>query len=41
MKLASLRAGGRDGSLILVSRDLQRAVKATDAAPTLQSALEE
>ncbi|MGB5248473.1 MAG: fumarylacetoacetate hydrolase family protein [Gammaproteobacteria bacterium] len=41
MKLASLRTGGRDGSLILVSQDLQRAVAAADIAPTLQSALED
>lgn len=39
MKLASLKSG-RDGELILVSRDLQTAVKASDIAPTLQSALE-
>ena len=40
MKLASLKRGGRDGSLIVVSRDLRRAVRTTDIAPTLQSALE-
>lgn len=40
MKLASLNEGGRDGSLIVVSRDLQRAVRAADIAPTLQAALE-
>lgn len=40
MKLASLKAGGRDGSLIVVSRDLSRYVMATDVAPTLQAALE-
>lgn len=40
MKLASLKMGGRDGSLIVVSRDLQRAMHASDIAPTLQSALE-
>jgi fumarylacetoacetate (FAA) hydrolase len=38
MKLATLRAGGRDGRLILVSRDLARAAPAR-AAPTLQAAL--
>ena len=41
MKLASLKEGGRDGTLIVVSRDLARAVKATGIAPTLQRALEE
>ena len=39
MKLASLKSG-RDGQLIVVSRDLSRAVGAYDIAPTLQSALE-
>jgi fumarylacetoacetate (FAA) hydrolase len=41
MKLASLKEGGRDGTLVVVSRDLTRAVKATGIAPTLQRALEE
>ena len=41
MKLGSLKEGGRDGTLVVVSRDLQRAVKATGIAPTLQRALEE
>ncbi|MGQ0801118.1 MAG: fumarylacetoacetate hydrolase family protein [Pseudomarimonas sp.] len=41
MKLASLKTGGRDGTLIVVSRDLKRAVVATDVAPTLQRALED
>ena len=41
MKLASLKQGGRDGTLIVVSRDLKRAVRASDAAPTLQRALED
>lgn len=40
MKLGSLK-GGRDGRLIVVSRDLSRAVEATDIAPTLQRALED
>ncbi|MEI7968297.1 MAG: fumarylacetoacetate hydrolase family protein [Betaproteobacteria bacterium] len=40
MKLASLRAGGRDGTLVVVSRDLTRAVVARQGAPTLQAALE-
>ena len=39
MKLASLKHG-RDGRLVLVSRDLTRAVDASDIAPTLQIALE-
>jgi len=41
MKLASLREGGRDGTLIVVSRDLARAVRADGIAPTLQSALDD
>lgn len=40
MKLGSLKEGGRDGTLIVVSRDLSRAVRAREAAPTLQQALE-
>jgi len=40
MKLASLK-GGRDGRLIVVSRDLSRAVVADDIAPTLQAALDD
>ena len=40
MKLASLKAGGRDGTLVVVSRDLTRAVAATGTAPTLQAALD-
>ncbi|MFD2175948.1 fumarylacetoacetate hydrolase family protein [Veronia pacifica] len=39
MKLASLKHQ-RDGKLIVVSRDLTRAVDATDIAPTLQAALD-
>ncbi|WP_025738534.1 fumarylacetoacetate hydrolase family protein [Salinivibrio socompensis] len=39
MKLASLKHG-RDGKLILVSRDLTQAVHADDIAPTLQAALD-
>lgn len=39
MKLASLRSG-RDGRLVVVSRDLSRALSAEDIAPTLQVALE-
>lgn len=40
MKLGSLKEGGRDGTLIVVSRDLTRAVRASEIAPTLQHALE-
>ncbi len=41
MKLGSLKDGGRDGTLIVVSRDLTRAVRADGIAPTLQRALED
>lgn len=41
MKLASLKEGGRDGTLIVVSRDLSRAVKASAIAATLQAALDD
>lgn len=41
MKLGSLKEGGRDGTLIVVSRDLSRAVRATGIADTLQRALED
>lgn len=41
MKLATLKQGGRDGTLIVVSRDLSRAVKAGSIAPTLQAALDD
>ena len=41
MKLGSLKEGGRDGTLIVVSRDLTRGVRATAIAPTLQRALED
>ncbi len=41
MKLASLKEGGRDGTLIVVDRGLSRAVRATDVAPTLQRALDD
>lgn len=41
MKLGSLKEGGRDGTLIVVSRDLTRAVRATGIADTLQRALED
>ena len=39
MKLASLRSG-RDGALVVVSKDLARYVAARDVAPTLQAALD-
>ncbi len=41
MKLGSLKEGGRDGTLIVVSRDLRHGVRATGIAPTLQRALED
>ena len=41
MKLGSLKEGGRDGTLVVVSRDLSKAVRATGIAPTLQRALED
>ena len=40
MKLASLR-GGRDGKLVVVSRDLARCASAAPIAPTLQAALDD
>ena len=40
MKLGSLKEGGRDGTLIVVSRDLRHGVRATGIATTLQQALE-
>ena len=41
MKLGSLKQGGRDGTLIVVSRDLSQAVKAAGIAPTLQAAMDD
>lgn len=41
MKLGSLKEGGRDGTLIVVSRDLSHAVRADGIALTLQRALED
>ena len=41
MKLGSLKAGGRDGTLVVVGRDLSRAVAAPQVAPTLQAALDD
>jgi fumarylacetoacetate (FAA) hydrolase len=40
MKLGSLKEGGRDGTLIVVDRELKRAVRATNISPTLQKAIE-
>jgi fumarylacetoacetate (FAA) hydrolase len=40
MKLASLKSG-RDGKLVVVSRDLSTAVSASDLYPTLQAALDD
>jgi fumarylacetoacetate (FAA) hydrolase len=40
MKFATYRDGSRDGQLVLVSRDLARAVVVPDIATTLQSALD-
>ncbi len=41
MKLASLKTGGRDGSLIVVSRTLEHYVSAAGIAATLQNALDD
>ncbi len=41
MKIASLKSGGRDGTLVVVSRDLSRAVAVPDIAVTLQVALDD
>ena len=40
MKLASLKGPSRDGTLVVVSRDLARAVKVASIAPTMQHAVE-
>jgi fumarylacetoacetate (FAA) hydrolase len=40
MKLATLQGGSMDGMLLVVSKDLKRAVVAASVAPTLQQALE-
>lgn len=40
MKLASLKSGGRDGTLMVVSSDLMRMAPATSVARSLQQALE-
>lgn len=41
MKLATLKRGGRDGTLIVVDRGLRRAVAVSAIAPTLQAALDD
>jgi fumarylacetoacetate (FAA) hydrolase len=41
MKLATLKQGGRDGTLVVASRDLAKAVPASDIARTLQAALDD
>jgi len=40
MKLASVKTGGRDGKLVVVSRDLTKAITVPDIAPTMQIAIE-
>ncbi|GFE79545.1 2-keto-4-pentenoate hydratase [Steroidobacter agaridevorans] len=41
MKLATLKSGSRDGQLVVVSRDLSRAVAVPQIAATLQAALDD
>lgn len=41
MKLATLKADGRDGRLVVVSRDLTRAVAVPHVAETLQAAIDD
>jgi len=41
VKLASLKAGGRDGTLVVVSKDLSRAVEVPQIARTMQEALDD
>jgi len=41
LKLATLDEGGRDGTLVVVSRDLSRCVKAPRVAATLRAALDD
>lgn len=41
MKLASLKEGGRDGTLVVVDKELKKAVRVSDSARTLQAALED
>jgi fumarylacetoacetate (FAA) hydrolase len=40
MKLATMKGGGRDGRLVVASRDLKKAVEVSEIAPTLQAAIE-
>ena len=41
MKLGTLKEGGRDGTLIVVSRNLSRAIRVPEIAATLQAALDD
>ncbi len=41
MKLATLKAGGRDGTLVVVRRDLSQCLAVPQIAPTLQAALDD
>jgi fumarylacetoacetate (FAA) hydrolase len=41
MKLATLKDGTRDGTLVVVSRDLALAVPVPQDRPTLQAALDD
>lgn len=41
MKLATLRQGGRDGTLVVVDNALERCVRPRGIAPTLQAALDD
>jgi len=41
MKLATLKAGGRDGTLVVVSRDLSQCLAVPQIAKTLQAALDD
>ncbi len=41
MKLATLKRGGRDGTLVVVDRELKHAVAVPDIAATMQQALED
>ena len=40
MKLATMKTGGRDGTSVLVSRDMKRMVVATSVVPTVRDAIE-
>ena len=40
MKLATMKSATRDGTLVVVSRDLTRACAVAHIAPTLQAALD-